>query len=245
MIRVELVRKRSKKIFIFGFVALLLCGVGDWLIGYEPDGGQELIYGITRTTIGQVPTWFYIVSMMFGILSGFGCMLYAPEMVNVLRQKGIPEDSKMFKMMRFALRSAPLMFVSFHAVCCVVLLLIQAALRAGLDIYSASDIFLLPVAASMLPFLIWCFICDIPATIAFTYFVIKRKLDLPMIAVVCSPMAMSILSKIIGAVLIALGSKFAFLVACGESWGWAFMCLAFCFAVSGKGNVGRRDERSI
>jgi hypothetical protein len=234
MIRVELVRKRSKKIFIFGFVALLLCGVGDWLIGYEPDGGQELIYGITRTTIAQVPTWFYIVSMMFGILSGFGCMLYAPEMVNVLRQKGIPEDSKMFKMMRFALRSAPLMFVSFHAVCCVVLLLIQAVLRAGLDIYSASDIFLLPVAASMLPFLIWCFICDIPATIAFTYFVIKRKLDLPMIAVVCSPMAMSILSKIIGAVLIALGSKFAFLVACGESWGWAFMCLAFCFAVSGK-----------
>ena len=66
-----------------------------------------------------------------------------------------------------------------------------------------------------------------------------------MIAVVCSPMAMSILSKIIGAVLIALGSKFAFLVACGELWGWAFMCLAFCFAVSGKGNVGRRDERSI
>jgi len=225
---------RSKKIFIFGFVALLLCGVGDWLIGYEPAGGQELIYGITRTTIAQVPTWFYILSMMFGIISGFGCMLYAPEMINVLRQKGIPEDSKMFKTMRFALRSAPLMFVSFHAVCCVVLLLIQAALRAGLDISFASDIFLLPVAASMLPFLIWCFICDIPATIAFTYFVIKRKLDLPMIAVVCSPMAMSILSKIIGAVLIAFGSKFAFLVACGESWGWAFMCLAFCFAVSGK-----------
>ena len=51
------------------------------MIGYEPAGGQELIYGITRTTIAQVPTWFYILSMMFGILSGFGCMLYAPEMI--------------------------------------------------------------------------------------------------------------------------------------------------------------------
>ena len=223
---------KSKRIFYFGFLSLLLCGVGDWLIGYEPQGGQELIYGITRTTIADVPTWFYILSMLFGILSGFGCMLFAPEMLNVLIQKGVPEDSKMFKTMKFALKSAPLMFVSFHAVCCVVLLLIQAALRAGLDIYSANDIFLLPVAASMLPFLIWCYLCDIPATVAFTYFVIKRKLDLPLITVVCSPMAMSIVSKIIGGVLIALGSKCAFLVACGESWGWAFMCLAFCLAVS-------------
>ena len=223
---------KSKRIFYFGFISLLLCGGGDWLIGYEPQGGQELIYGITRTTIADVPTWFYILSMLFGILSGFGCMLFAPEMLNVLIQKGVPEDSKMFKTMKFALKSAPLMFVSFHAVCCVVLLLIQAALRAGLDIYSANDIFLLPVAASMLPFLIWCYLCDIPATVAFTYFVIKRKLDLPLITVVCSPMAMSIVSKIIGGVLIALGSKCAFLVACGESWGWAFMCLAFCLAVS-------------
>ena len=225
-------KAKSKRIFYFGFISLLLCGVGDWLIGYEPQGGQELIYGITRTTIADVPTWFYILSMLFGILSGFGCMLFAPEMLNVLIQKGVPEDSKMFKTMKFALKSAPLMFVSFHAVCCVVLLLIQAALRAGLDIYSANDIFLLPVAASMLPFLIWCYLCDIPATVAFTYFVIKRKLDLPPITVVCSPMAMSIVSKIIGGVLIALGSKCAFLVACGESWGWAFMCLAFCLAVS-------------
>ena len=222
---------KSKRIFIFGFISLLLCGVGDWLIGYEPQGGQELIYGITRTTIANVPAWFYILSMFFGILSGFACMLYVPEMLKVLRQKGVPEDSKMFKTMRFALKSAPLMFVSFHAVCCVVLLMIQAALKAGLDIYSANDIFLLPVAASMLPFLIWCLVCDIPATVAFTYFVIKRKLDLPLITVVCSPMAMSILSKLIGAVLYALGSKYSFLIACGESWGWAFMCLAFYLAV--------------
>ncbi len=227
---------KSKRIFIFGFISLLLCGVGDWLIGYEPQGGQELIYGITRTTIANVPAWFYILSMFFGILSGFACMLYVPEMLKVLRQKGVPEDSKMFKTMRFALKSAPLMFVSFHAVCCVVLLMIQAALKAGLDIYSANDIFLLPVAASMLPFLIWCFVCDIPATVAFTYFVIKRKLDLPLITVVCSPMAMSILSKLIGAVLYALGSKYSFLIACGESWGWAFMCLAFYLAVINPGS---------
>ena len=133
--------------------------------------------------------------------------------------------------MQFGLKSAPLMFVSFHAVCCVVLLMIQAALRSGLDIYSANDVYLLPVAASMLPFLIWCFLCDIPATVAYTYFVLKGQLGLPKVFVVCSPMAMSIISKLIGAVLIAMGNKFAFMVACGESWGWAFMSLAFWFVV--------------
>ena len=44
---------------------------------------------------------------------------------------------------------------------------------------------------------------------------------------------MSILAKVIGAVLIAAGSKLAFLTACGESWGRAFMCLAFLKAGSG------------
>ena len=32
---------------------------------------------------------------------------------------------------------------------------------------------------------------------------------------------------VLGAVLLAANSKLAFLTACGESWGWAFLCLAF------------------
>ena len=38
---------------------------------------------------------------------------------------------------------------------------------------------------------------------------------------------MSLLAKVLGAVLLAANSKLAFLTACGESWGWAFLCLAF------------------
>ena len=70
----------------------------------------------------------------------------------------------MYKTMKFGLASAPMMFVSFHVACCIVLLFIQASLRAGLDINSAN-------------------------------------------------------------------SDFSFLTACAESWGYAFMCLAFYFAV--------------
>lgn len=36
-------RIKQKKILIFGFIALFLCGIGDWLIGYEPQGGIPLI----------------------------------------------------------------------------------------------------------------------------------------------------------------------------------------------------------
>lgn len=72
-----------KRSFIFGFIALFLCGIGDWLIGYEPSGGEPLIYGISSTSITVVPTWFYIVSLFFGILSGFGCKAFAPAMVEV------------------------------------------------------------------------------------------------------------------------------------------------------------------
>ncbi len=227
-------RIKQKKILIFGFIALFLCGIGDCLIGYEPQGGIPLIYGISSTSITEVDTWFYILSMCFGILSGFGCYYFKPVMLSILKESEVSESSKMGKLFKFGISSAPLMFISFHTACCVVLLMIQASLRAGLDIAAASDVFLLPVAASLLPFTVWCFLCDIPVTIAFVYFVIKERFKLPKAMIVFCPMMMSILAKIIGAILISMGSRFAFMVACGESWGWAFMCLAFYRLVSDK-----------
>ena len=221
-----------KKSLLFGFAALFLCGIGDWLIGYDPPGGESLIFGISNTAITAVPTWFYILSLCFGILSGFGCRAFAPAMLEVLDELDVPKASGAYRAFRFSLASAPMMFVSFHAACCIVLLLIQASLRAGLDVNAANDVFLLPVAASLLPFVVWCFLCDIPVTAAYVVFVVKGRLKLPKAAVVCCPLGMSLLAKLIGAILLAANSKFAFLAACGESWGWAFLCLAFYAVVS-------------
>lgn len=57
--------KKLKSAYIFGFIALLICGVGDWLIGYEPEGGLPLVYGITSTAIADVPTAFYVPGVLF------------------------------------------------------------------------------------------------------------------------------------------------------------------------------------
>ena len=223
----EIKAATENRAFLFGFFALLLCGIGDWLIGYDPPGGEPLVFGIGNTAISSVPSWFYILSLLFGILSGFGCRVFAPAMLGVLEERGVPRASKAYKTFRFGLASAPMMFVSFHALCCVVLLFMQASLRAGLDVKAANDVFLLPVAASLLPFVLWCFLCDIPVTAAYIVFVLKGRLKLPKAAAVCCPLGMSLLAKILGAVLLAANSKYAFLTACGESWGWAFMSLAF------------------
>ena len=229
----EMKAKTEKRAFLFGFAALFLCGIGDWLIGYDPPGGEPLIYGISNTAITEVPSWYYILSLGFGILSGFGCRAFAPAMLEVLDELGVPKTSRAYRAFRFGLASAPMMFVSFHAACCIVLLLMQAALRAGLDVQVANDVFLLPVAASLLPFLLWCFLCDIPVTVGYVVLVLKGRLKLPKAAVVCCPLGMSLLAKVLGAVLLAADSKVAFLTACGESWGWAFLCLAF-YAASKK-----------
>lgn len=213
---------------IFGFAALFICGIGDWLIGYEPQGGQELIFGITNTKITEVPSWFYLASMAFGVLSAFGCRSYAPVMVEILDALPVKRESKAYKGFRFGLASAPLMFISFHTACCIALLLIQAALKAGVTEAAANSVFLLPTAASIIPFTIWCFIVDIPVTVCFIVLVLKGNLGLPKWMVICSPLGMSILMKIIAAILIVSGlGQLAFLTSCGESWGHAFMCLAF------------------
>lgn len=217
-----------KRALIFGAVALFLCGIGDWLIGYMPQGGESFVLGFMNTSITQVPSWFYFVSMVLGILSGFGCKYYASTMVEILENIGVNRTSKMFKNFRFGLSSAPLMFVSFHTACCVALLLVQAALKVGIDATTAEQVFLVPVAFTLIPFTIWCFIVDIPTTIAYIYFVLQGTLKLPKFAVFFSPLGMSFLTKIVYAILIAVGLEhIAFLAGCGESWGHALMCLAF------------------
>ncbi|MCM1479524.1 MAG: hypothetical protein NC085_07450 [Muribaculaceae bacterium] len=221
-------KKSWKKALIFGFVTLFLCGIGDWLIGYEPQGGRELIFGITNTNITEVPSWFYFTSMVLGVLSAFGCKAYAPVMIEILDALRTSRGSKSYRAFRFGLSSAPLMFISFHTACCIALLLIQAALKAGVSEDAANSVFLLPTAVSIIPFTIWCFVVDIPVTVSFIALVLKGKIGLPKWTVICSPLGMSVLMKIIAAVLIACGlERFAFLTSCGESWGHAFMCLAF------------------
>ena len=57
-------KKKLEAVFIFGFISLLLCGVGDWLIGYEPEGGLPIVFGITTTAIADVPV-NYLISRAF------------------------------------------------------------------------------------------------------------------------------------------------------------------------------------
>ncbi len=238
-------RNRNRKAaLLFGFVALFLCGIGDWLIGYEPPGGVPLIFGISSTSITGVPTWFYILSLGIGILSGFGCRVFAPAMLETMKETGISPDTRAYRAFRFGLFSAPMMFVSFHAACCIVLLIIQAALRAGLDVNAANEVFLLPIAASLLPFTAWCFLCDFPVTAAWVDLVARGALKLPKAAVICCPVAMSLLAKVIGAILTAAGSWFAFMTACGESWGWALLCLVlYAVAVKTEKREGEKTPR--
>lgn len=77
------------KSLLFGFVTLFLCGIGDWLIGYEPNGGEPMLFGFVNTALVNVPAWFYVLSMILGILSGFGCKSYALTMIEILEWIGI------------------------------------------------------------------------------------------------------------------------------------------------------------
>ena len=221
-------RENVEKALLFGAVALFLCGIGDWLLGYVPLGGEPILFGLLNSCIVQVPSWFYVVSMALGIISGFGCKVYAPVMVDILGDIGADRHPLMYKAFRFGCASAPMMFVSFHAVCCMAALFLQSALKAGMDIDTVNNALLAPVAVMLVPFLIWCFIVDIPITIAFMYFVWKGTLKLPKSAIFMSPLGFSLLTKVVYAALIIIGlEQYTFLAGCGESWGHALMCLAF------------------
>ena len=110
-------RTYQKKVLIFGFIGLIICGFGDWLLGYEPSDGEAIIFGYIKTSVRDVPSWFYILSMAFGLLSGFCCNAYAPLMTDILRKQGIKDDSRMFKTFQYGIWTAPMMFAAYHTVC--------------------------------------------------------------------------------------------------------------------------------
>ena len=56
-------RGNVKKCLYFGTVALFLCGVGDWLLGYVPLGGEPIVFGVLNSNIVKVPSWFFIVDI--------------------------------------------------------------------------------------------------------------------------------------------------------------------------------------
>ncbi len=64
------------------------------------------------------------------------------------------------------------------------------------------------------------------------YFALKGKLGLTKAAFLLCPLGMSLLTKVFYAVMVGVGLKdYAFLVGGGESWGHAFLCLAFLRAI--------------
>lgn len=73
------------------------------------------------------------------------------------------------------------------------------------------------------------------------YLVLKGKLGINRAAFILCPMGLSIVGKILGAILVAIGSKYTFMTACGESWGYAFMCLAF-LAANRKSSISKSDK---
>ena len=61
---------------------------------------------------------------------------------------------------------------------------------------------------------------------------LQGKLGLQKAAFLLCPLGMSLVTKVFYAVMVGIGLKeYAFLAGCGESWGHAFMCLAFLKAV--------------
>ena len=57
---------KRRKSLIFGFVTLFLCGIGDWLIGYEPNGGEPMLFGFMNSALVKVPVWFYVQQQLDG-----------------------------------------------------------------------------------------------------------------------------------------------------------------------------------
>lgn len=230
-------KSRRGAYLLAGFAGMFLCGVGDILLSYRGESGESTVGGMMTTGIADVPQGVYIASFFIGVIAAFGYWLGARAMYSQLCDT--PSAAAHGRLMKLFSAGGTLFSMGLfgiHSVCCMALMALQSAARAGLSAAEIDKYFALPM---LLPFTVttlWQTLADIFAAIPFIVLVAKGEIKAPKASIVYGPICLFVIFNIIKAVLTAAGmGSAAHFFAGGETWGLSFMFLTMYF-------VGRKED---
>ena len=193
---------KRKTYLICGFISMLLCGVSDCLLSYMGDGEPYVLGGMVSANIVDEPLWYYMVSFVIGIIAAIGYYLASRAACSYISDKIDISISK------------------------------RAALLAGASANMIEKYF---TESALIPFMVgtlWQTTADLIAGIAFIIMVCKRQVAISKGWITMGPLVLYVICQLLGKLLpqITGNDIFAHITGGGESWGLAFMFLAFCFA---------------
>lgn len=217
----------SRKRILFGCYAMVLAIIGDYLLGFETFSMSDSPDAYMGMTANVAPDWRYALSSVLGFICAALFAYAAVELLSVMEKRYRLNKEKLFKLFKIANWGGILYFAFIHIGICMLQVVFNAGMEATGDM-SVSIGMALRVAKSIaVPLAAGFIICDVFVMIAWVGLILKGKLPLKKIAVICNPVIMVLVGQLMNVIKDGLDSGF-------ESLGWLLMYLVCAMKLAGK-----------
>lgn len=190
-----MVQERQRRNLRLGVLGMVLCMVADWLLDAKPADSVSDV--VVESGWLDMSMWRFEVSILIvaAIIPLF--WLGIREMKGLLKNRCQTDgDRKMSCLFNIGAMAGVMGFLFIHIMCCFVAIIFKCAYAAGMDFAAASALTNEAAMYMYLPFFVYYFVADLSVSVAWVYFVLKRRLGLPKWAALCCPIATLLLAEL-------------------------------------------------
>ena len=202
----------SRQKILFGVYAMILAMFGDYLLGFGTFSFSDSPDAYMGMTANVVPDWRYAVSSVLGFVCAALFAVAATELMKVMEKKYGLADFKI------ANWGGILYFAFIHIGICMLPVVFNAGMEATGSLQASIDMVLRVLKSIAVPLGLGFVICDVFVTIGWIGLILKGKLPVRKIAIICNPVIISLLGQLMNYIAEGLDSGF-------ESFGWLLMYL--------------------
>ena len=217
----------SRRRILSGCCAMVLAIIGDYLLGFETfsmSGSADAYMGITANV---VPDWRYALSSILGFICSAMFAYAAVELMKVMEKKYGLGEERLYQLFKIANWSGILYFAFIHIGICMLSVVFNAGMDATGDMTVSIGMVLRVAKSIAVPLVVGFIVCDVFVMIAWIGLVVKGKLPLKKIALICNPVIMALAGQLMNLIKDGLDSGF-------ESFGWLLLYLVCAMALVGK-----------
>ena len=217
----------SRQRILLGCFAMALAIIGEFLLGFgtfSTTGDPNAYMGIAANV---VPDWRYAVSSILGFASVPFFAVAVLELLKVMENKYGLAGDKLYRLFKIANWGGILYFAFIHIGICMLPVVFNAGMAATGDLKTSVDMMMRVLKSIAVPMVAGFIVCDGFVTVAWIGMVVKGKLPLKKIALICNPLIIALLGQLMNLIAEGLDSG-------SESFGWLLLYLVCAMKLVGK-----------
>ncbi len=208
----------SRNKILFAVYGMLIAMVGDYLLGFGTFSTSSSPDAYMGMTANVVPDWRYAVSSVLGFICAALFAVAATELMKVMEKKYSLAESKLYMLFKIANWGGILYFAFIHIGICMLPVVFNAGMEATGSLQTSMGMVFRVLKSIAVPLGLGFVICDVFVTIGWIGLIVKGKLPVGKIVLICNPVIISLLGQLMNYIAEGLDSGF-------ESFGWLLMYL--------------------